>query len=205
MLDGAHAPPDFLRDDHGVRGLGERVRELLDRRRLRRGDLRVGRGRGVGRHRLEHVLHRDGDEHGALRRGHRELTGAGDGRGQERARVQAVAPLDRVRGQLRRAADVREHPEPLVTRIGTRHLAEADRFAGEHDHRHTLVQRGPKRHGRVLHADRGVDHHGRELARHLGVAAGHRHGDLLVPRREVRRDRPGLVGLGEVLPHRRPL
>ena len=207
MLDRAHAPSHFFGHDQGTRGAGEDERQLVDGAWVGRGRVREARGgRRIGRQRLEQEFHRDRDEDRPLRRRHRQLTRPLDRRRQDRGRVEGKAPLHRGLHEPRGAADVGQQANPLVSEVVVGALAEPDGLAREHDHRDLLVKRSAERHGGVEGADGGVDHHGGKLSRRLHVAAGHRHRDLLVARREIERDLfGGSVRFCEVLPDGRPL
>ncbi len=140
VLDGAGGTPDLVGDDQRTGRTGQHLRRALDRRctndRLRRDA--IGRP-WLDNHRLEHVLHRDRDERRTTRGRHRQLAGTLNRRGQDCRIGEGVAPLHDVAHQLGRPAVVGKHSQPLLARIGGVHVAEADRLAGEHHHRHALV------------------------------------------------------------------
>src|SRR2546425_7027668 len=79
------------------------------------------------------------------------------------------------------------------SRVGRRTVGEARR------------RRGTRSHRRVKRSDGCVEHHRRQRARRLGVAARHADADLLVSRGEVLRNGlPWRVRLGQILPYGRP-
>ena len=207
QIHAAHRPSRIFGHDDRIRGVDERARELVDRVGRRGGGAHRRRARrSAAGHRGEQEFHRHRDEDRPLRRGHRQLTRALDRPGKQRGRVEPEAPLHAPLDEPGRPTDVREEPEPLLSRILSGLLAEADRFAGQHDHRNPFVHRAPERHGGVKRADGRVDHHRRQLTRGLRVAGRHPDGDFLVTRGHVCGNvLVGPVRLGEKFPDGRPL
>ena len=164
-----------------------------------------GHRRRAGDHALHEVLGRDRHEHRPPRRRHRELASALHGVRQECAPVQGEAPLHARLHQPGGAAGVGEQAKPLPADLRPGRLGEADRFAGQNDHRDALVQRRPHDHGRVQRAHGRVEANGRELPGRLRVAHRHRHRGFLVARRDVLRKVAVRVRRGERLPDRRPV
>ena len=100
-------------------------------------------------------------------------------------------------------AHISQMASPLSPWIGPLVFAKTDGLSGEDNHRDLLVQRAAHSHGRVQRADGGVNHHRRQFACRLCIAARHAHGDFLMASAHINRH-AFYAGFRQRFPQRRP-
>ena len=190
----------FAGDEHFGDGLDVGRRRRSFRRRWRIAQL-GWRLPGLA-HGFDGKAHIDRAGGGALR----HLAGANHLLEHGRYAARLIGPFDDRLDQPVRAADHAQQRLPLCSRVELRIVAEAERLAGDHEHRNSLAHRSVDTHRSLQQAHAGMQHHRLHAPGNRGVTGGEIDRQRLVRAAQIgRAGRVGELLPAQRFPHRAPL